>query len=643
MIDNIEELKKKLNELTAAYDQGTPKVSDKEWDDLYFQLQKAEQEQGAAATDSPTQSISYEFVTELNKVEHNHKMLSLDKTKNIADVKAFINNHTYAAMPKMDGLTCSLRYLNGELVSAETRGNGFIGEDVTHNAKVIISIPKLIDYKDELVVDGEIICRVADFQEFSDLYANPRNFAAGSIRLLDARECAKRKLTFVAWDVIKGMDDEDNFCERLDDLTRLGFVVVPHIESMTPDFDDDIFYIKNAAAELYSYPIDGIVFKFNSVSYGKEQGETSHHFKNAIAYKFYDETYPSILRNIEWTMGRSGVLTPVAVFDPVDIEGSVVERASLHNINIMGQILEFPFVGQKIEVYKANQIIPQILKGEEANPSADLPFLKAPAHCPYCGGPTTVNMDSDTLICMNPDCEGKLINRLDHFCGKKGLDIKGLSKVTLEKLIDFGYIDNLVDIFKLKEHYNDWINKYGFSEISVTKILNSIDESRICTLEAFISSLGIPLIGKTASKEICKHVDTYWEFRELVDMHYDFSAFDGFADSRCDTLWKYDYTQADMIYDYLIVSNPKETVSTNQTLAGKTVVITGKLHNYNNRAAIQADIEARGGKVGSSVTKATTCLINNDNTSQSAKNLSALKLNIPILTEEEFISTYLTN
>ena len=275
---NENDLKNLLDKLTDDYDQGHPSVSDKEWDDLYFQLENPDE-----------LDIHYDFVTKLEKINHNHKMLSLAKTKSIEEVSAFINKHPYIAMAKMDGLTCSLRYVNGELVSAETRGDGFIGEDVTHNAKVIPSIPNKINYQDELIVDGEVICNYKDFEKFADEYRNPRNFATGSIRLLDASECANRNLTFVAWDVIKGFDDIELLSTKLNNLNFLGFIIVPNVDSAYyDDFQDDIDYITNSSKTLL-YPIDGVVFKFNNIAYGKEQGETAHHFKNAIAYKFYDE------------------------------------------------------------------------------------------------------------------------------------------------------------------------------------------------------------------------------------------------------------------------------------------------------------------------------------------------------------------
>lgn len=366
-IKRMEELIDQLNNATRAYDEGKPYMSDHEWDRMYFELSNLEKELNFAYSNSPTQNIHFQTVSALKKVVHNHPMLSLEKTKSLEDIAKFIGKKSYLAMCKMDGLTCSLRYYNGKLVNAETRGNGVEGEDILHNALVIPSIPKYIDYKDELIVDGEIICRLDTFSNmFAGEYKNARNFAAGSIRLLDSKECHQRNLTFVAWDVIKGYKDEDELFWKLNALTQLGFTVVPHIAIYLNEYVKEVVSeetIKELVkeAEENAYAIDGIVFKFNDVEYGKSLGATEHHFRNAMAFKFYDETYPTILKDIEWTMGRTGVLTPIAILEPIDIDGSTVSRASLHNVDIMGQTLHgCGWKGQKVLVSKRNMIIPQI-------------------------------------------------------------------------------------------------------------------------------------------------------------------------------------------------------------------------------------------------------------------------------------------
>lgn len=354
---------RKLNQATIAYDEGAPIISDKEWDDMYFKLVDLEKETGEILPNSPVHSIPFEVVSELKKVEHNHPMLSLDKTKDLTVVESFIKGHDWIAMAKMDGLTCSLRYINNKLVSAETRGNGIIGEDITHNAMVIPSIPKTIYTQEEVIVDGEIICTYKDFENFKDIYKNPRNFASGSIRLLDSEECHKRHLTFVAWDIVKG-GPHKYLSQNLAWAITQGFEITHSFINKDTPLNEVIDIIKKRS-KTSSYPIDGIVFKYDNIEEYNKAGRTDHHFKGGIAYKFYDETYPTRLRHISWTMGRTGVLTPVAVFDPVEIDGTEVSRASLHNVSIMKEILGTPYIGQKIQVVKMNQIIPQIVNAEK--------------------------------------------------------------------------------------------------------------------------------------------------------------------------------------------------------------------------------------------------------------------------------------
>jgi len=355
----------KLNHYTDLYDQGHPEISDKEWDELYFTLKQEEEKTGVIYPDSPTQHIHYKSVSKLNKVTHDHPMLSLDKTKDIQEIKEFLKTQPFVTMFKMDGLTCSLTYEHGELIKAETRGNGIIGEDILHNAKVVKNIPLEIPYEERLVVDGEIICRKDDFIPFQKEYKNPRNFASGSIRLLSSEECKKRNLSFVAWEMIEGYSNIKEFWRRLEQLHNIGFTIVPMVYDKQ-QIDEALEIIKEQFKEEHAiYPIDGYVFKFNDVDFGKKQGQTDHHLKNAIAYKLYDETYETNLKNIEWTMGRTGVLTPVAVFDPIDIDGSTVERCSLFNLSVLKEKLGQPYIGQKIWVCKKNQIIPYIEKAEK--------------------------------------------------------------------------------------------------------------------------------------------------------------------------------------------------------------------------------------------------------------------------------------
>ena len=633
-LSKIKELVEKLNYYTKLYDEGRPEISDKEWDDMYFELQKIERESGIYLEDSPTQRINFQVVNKLNKVEHNHPMLSLDKTKDINEIQKFIYYNDYIAMAKMDGLTCSLKYVNGKLVSAETRGNGLIGEDILHNALQVKNIPKRIDFQDELIVDGEIICTYENFKEFESEYKNPRNFASGSIRLLDSKESSMRRLSFIAWDCISGLEGVEKLSTKLLKLNVLGFTVVPFMAGEY-SIDDTISTIQSIAQEA-GYPIDGIVYKYDIISEYEAAGKTDHHFKGGLAYKFYDEEYETILRDVEWTMGRTGVLTPVALLEPINIDGSEVSRASLHNISIMDE-LGIRYQDTKVMVYKANMIIPQISKalpyeGEIAS------LINIPAVCPICGEPTIIKGENGVrvLYCSNPSCEGKLINRLDHFFGKKGLDAKGLSKATFEKLIDWGWIENIKDVFKLKEHKKEWEKMQGFGEKSVEKILQAIEDCKSCSLDAVISAAGIPLIGKTVGKDLSKRFGSYSEFREAVESGFDFTSFGGYGWEMHKAISDFDYSELDYIVDnYLQI---KEDIKEDNELKLKdlTFCVTGKVHIWKNRDSLSAFIESLGGKVTGSVSKNTNYLINNDINSTSAKNKKAQELDIPILSEEDF-------
>ena len=628
----------KLNYYTKMYDEGHPEISDREWDDMYFQLQSAERFYNVYYEDSPTQRVNYQVVNELNKVEHNHKMLSLDKTKDTDVVSSFIGSQPYLAMLKMDGLTCSLRYIGGKLVSAETRGNGLVGEDILHNALVVKNIPNKIDYTEELIVDGEIICKYSDFEKFSNEYANPRNFASGSIRLLDSAECAKRNLSFVAWEVVKGLED-NSFSKKLNSLSLLGFTVVDNV--ITKNYEEDIKLLKYFA-EQKGYPIDGIVFKFDDVEYGKSLGETGHHFKNAIAYKFYDEEYETTLLDIEWTMGRTGVLTPVAILNPIDIEGTEVSRASLHNISIMEELLKYaPFKGQKVYVYKANMIIPQISRSEELFMDTvvdKFEYIHIPETCPICGGATKIVQENESkvLMCDNPQCEGKLVNRIEHFFGKKGLDAKGISKATIEKLISWGWVESITDIFELSKHAKEWKNIQGFGEKSVTNILESIERSKSCALESIISAAGIPLIGRTVARDLAKRFNTYEDFRDAIRNGFDFTKFDGYGYEMHKAISTFNYTELDNIVEnYLTIEKNNDIINV-EKLKDLTFCITGKVHIWKNRDELSKEIEKLGGKVTGSVSKNTNYLINNDVNSTSAKNNKAKELGVQIISEEDF-------
>lgn len=635
---------KQLNEATEFYDKGTPIMSDKQWDNIYFDVKEFEDRTDIVAKNSPTQGIYYEVVSQLRKVDHNHLMLSLDKTKDINVLKSFIGKHDITLMAKADGLTCSLWYKNGILYRAETRGNGITGEDITHNAAVIASIPNKIGADDDFVIDGELICLADDFAYVGEGYKNPRNFTSGSARLLDAKECAKRGLTFVAWDVIRGFDEFTTLSHKLDRLEDFfGFYTIPRIVN-PENLEDSIEEIREHCIRT-GFPIDGVVVKYDNVEEYEACGRTDHHFKGGLAYKFYDETYSTRLKTIAWTMGRTGVLTPTAVFDPIEIDGTTVEKASLHNVGIMRDLLgECAYVGEPLEIYKANQIIPQVASaGPKHNYGEVIAAGGVSAHdviekCPICGHPVVYK--DDFVYCDNPNCDGKLINRLDHFLGKKGLDIKGLSKKTLEKLVDWEWITCLEDIFTLKDHRNEWIKVSGFGMKSVDKILDAIEQGRHTDLYRVISAIGINNIGSTASIMLADYFKTWEAFRKAVDDKFDFTYLPNFGTIADYDLNNFDYSEIDSIVEKYLIINEIGTAAapTEKILSGLVFVVTGKLHHYKNRDELKAEIESLGGKVTGSVSSKTNYLINNDTTSGSAKNQSAKRLGIPIISEDEFIA-----
>ena len=644
-VKEIRELIDKLNKYTKAYDEGHSLISDKEWDDSYFLLQTKEREYGIIYPDSPTQVIHFETKSKLDKVIHDQPpMLSLDKTKDINVISSFVKGHDWFGMFKMDGLSCRLIYEDGKLIQASTRGNGIEGEDITHNVLVMSNVPKSIPNLELTIVDGEIICDLDTFnKKFSKDYANPRNFASGSIRQLSNKESASRCLSFVAWDLIKGCDDIDFNFWRLEKLDDWGFDTVPRVGDA--ETIEDAITILDGMRNEYPYsicPIDGYVFKFESKKFGESLGRTEHHFSNALAYKFYDEEYETNLRDIEWSIGRTGVLTPVAIFDPVEIDGTTIERASLHNFSVMTDIVgAHPYRGQKIKVVKMNMIIPQLVWADKNEENVNWDNLIKLTSCPICGGSLEIKDNNGviTVWCDNPSCEGKLINRVDHYCGKKGLDIKGLSIKTIGKLIDWGWINELKDIYGLAKYRTEWISKAGFGTASVDKILKAIDGARRCTsLEAFISAIGIPLVGRTVSKEIIKYYDTWEDFRSAVGG--DWTTFDGFGPEISKAINSFNYSEADVIAAMLAFQQPEVQTNVAQAAAiqGKAFCVTGKITHFKNRAELQADIEKSGGRLVSSVTSKTDYLITNTPESGTAKNVSAKKLGIPVITEEEYLN-----
>lgn len=632
-IEKIKELTGLLNKASDTYyNTGNTIMEDREFDALVEELRKLEQETGFVMVTSPTHNVGYDVKSELQKVTHNHPMLSLAKTKDWNEFIQYFWHKDVIGMLKMDGLTCSLRYINGELVSAETRGNGEIGEDILHNIKTVKTVPQKIPYKDELIVDGEIICTYDDFKPFSTEYKNPRNFASGSIRLLDSNECAKRPLTFVAWNVIKGFEEENSFLKKLVMTEKQGFTVVPWTSSF--DWDAKEFLIEQA--KKYGYPIDGLVGRFDDIKYGESLGATSHHSNAAYAFKFGDETYETTLRGVEWNTTRTGIIAPVAIFDEIDLDGALTTRATLHNLSIIEQ-LELG-IGDTITVYRSNMVIPKIDDNLTRSNT-----LKIPTICPCCGKPTEVKYtdNSKVLMCTNPDCAAKKLARFTHFVSRKCMNIDGLSERTLEALISNNLIKNFRDIYHLNEHLDKLYTIDGMGKKSVENLLNSIEKSRDVKLENFIAALGIPNIGLSAAKAISKKFNgSHYDFVQALSSGYDFSQIDDFGEITNKSLHDWWDSKDPMVALLPIEVNfiTDEAQNSSVNLNGKSFCITGGLTHYANRDALVKAIDDNGGKYVSSVSKKTDYLINNDKTSTSGKNKKAIDLNIPIISEEDFIN-----
>lgn len=643
-IDLIKELNKASN---AYYNSGNPIMSDQEYDLKLEELIAFEAKNNIVLSSSPTQHVGAIILSSLKKVSITPKpMLSLDKCHSNEEVADFANGQEMIAMIKLDGLSVRIKYNNGKLISANTRGNGVEGTDITEHIKQFQNVPLEISYKNELIIDGEAIIKISDFEEINknNEFKNPRNAAAGALNVLDTQLVKERKLSFIAWDVIVG-SNYNLLSEKLAEIQSYGFEIVYFITN-TPT--DEIKSANNIIMSFKDeYPCDGVVWKFNDTKYGDSLGSTTHHFRNGIAWKPEIEVVESTLKNIDWTMGRTGVLTPVAVFEPVELDGSIIERASLHNLSIMRSVLHGNgWVGQKIKIFKANMIIPQILSAEDDNEHTK-PYIEQRVYCPICGKPLCEHgTDSIFLICTNPNCEGKLINHLDHFCGKKGLDIKGLSKATLEKLIDWDWVKEFHDIFELKSHRDEWISKHGFGIKSVDNILEAIENIRTSDipLERYISAIGIPLIGLSQAKELAKHFKDFPSFVHATedDSNFNFYTIDGFGPERVGSILNFDYDEA-IFAGAALAKWPASTVEEDNlnNLKDIVVVITGSLKQYKNRAALQSEIESRGGRVSSAVSAKTNYLINNDNTSTSSKNIAAKRLGVEIINEENFIKKFL--
>jgi len=639
----IQELVARLNAASYAYYQEDREImSDLEYDKLYDELVQLEKTTGIVLAGSPTRKVGYEVVSGLNKVAHDFPMLSLDKTKDPEALASFLGKEVGLLSWKLDGLAIALKYENGELQQAITRGNGTIGEDVTHNAKVFANIPLTVPFKEKFIVRGEAVIPFAEFEIINEneevKYKNPRNLCSGTVRQLDSKVVATRRVLFYALQLLGG-----NFSlksEQLAWIADLGFDVA-HFEKVTAD--TVIHVIDKFKNKILTEPIasDGLVLTYDDIAYSESLGATSKFPRDSLAFKWQDELVETTLLNIEWNTSRTGLINPVAVFEPVEIEGSVVGRASLHNVSIL-RALELS-VGDRITVYKANMIIPQVAE----NLTRKQKDVLIPTNCPVCNGKSEVIGDPETLYCTNSSCPSQKIQSLSHFVSRDGMNIAGLSEQTLEKFSEAGFIADYIDLFAISKYKDEIIEMEGFGQKSYDKLIVAIEASKDIALPNFIHALGIKHVGLANAKLLCAYFghDPIKITEACTSESYleDILEIKGFGEAISHSLHEYFSNESNIelfqrSLGLLRLKTP--TPSDLATLSGLTFVITGDVNQFPNRKALQEFIENRGGRVSASVSAKTSYLINNDATSTSGKNKKATQLDVPILTEDDFVKGF---
>ena len=642
----MKELIPQLRQAAKAYYQESREImSNLEYDRLYDELLALEKKTGVILSGSPTQKVGYEVLSELPKEAHESPMLSLDKTKDREALREFVGEHPTLLSWKLDGLTIVLTYENGELVKAVTRGNGEIGEVITNNAKTFVNIPGRIQYTGTLIVRGEALIRYSDFEELNkqenveEQYKNPRNLCSGSVRQLNNEITAKRRVHFYAYNIIS-IGDEISFTKKKEGLSWLvkqGFEVAPYREVSASNIEDMITYFSNYVKQS-DLPSDGLVLTFDDVAYSATLGRTAKFPHDSIAFKWQDELVETTLREIEWSASRTGLINPVAVFDAVELEGTTVSRASVHNVSILKELKLG--IGDKILVYKANMIIPQIAENLTGSDNVEIPKV-----CPVCGHPTEIRQMNEvqTLYCTNEKCPAKEIKAYTLFVSRDALNIDGLSEATLEKMIDQGFIHEYADLFRLDRYKEVITQMEGFGEKSYQNMIDSIEAARHTTLPRLIYGLGIAGIGVANAKVLCRYFDYDLEKMQSADTET-LSAIPGVGEVLAGAFTEYmsdaeNLEQIEHLKQFLTIEVPQVDENA-QTLSGMSFVVTGSLNHYASRNDLKEVIEERGGKVTGSVTGKTTCLINNDITSTSSKNKKAKELQVPILTEEDFLKTY---
>ena len=640
----IEELVELLNKANYAYEQENREImSNFEYDALYDELKSLEEETGFVMAQSPTVNAGYEVLSELPKERHVAPMLSLDKTKDVDALAAFLGDKEGILSWKMDGLTNVLTYQNGELVKALTRGNGEIGENITNNARVYKNIPLKIPYQGELVLRGESIITYSEFErinaEIEDVtakYKNPRNLCSGSVRQLNNKITAERNVLFYVYSLITVGDDMQfaTRSEQLEWLKSLGFTCVEQRKVTKDTVHDAVAYFAGQV-EKNDFPSDGLVLCFDDIEYARSLGRTAKFPRDSIAFKWKDETARTKLVEIEWSASRTGLINPVAIFEPVELEGTTVSRASIHNVSIM-ENLQLG-IGDEIEVYKANMIIPQIAVNHTKSGTAT-----PPCQCPVCGEKTKVSTEGDVkvLYCTNPECLAKKIKSFSLFVSRDAMNVEGLSEATMEKWINEGFLTEPADLFKLAAHKEAIVTMEGFGEKSYENMIASIEKAKTTTVERLLYSLGIPNIGVATAKLITKAFEADIEkirYATAVELTEISGIGDVMAEAYVEFFAKEEnQKQLDHILEEIRLEKPESAAEA--SLTGKTFVVTGSVFEFKNRNELKAFIEERGGKVAGSVSKNTDYLINNDNMSSSSKNKTAKELGIPIITEKEFLS-----
>ena len=661
-MDKMKELVDRLNRYRDAYyNQNESLISDKEYDALFDELAALERETGIVYALSPTATVGYAAVSKLRKVSHSHPLLSLGKTTDIGEFSAYFEGKPLSLMGKMDGLTASLCYRGGALISAESRGNGEVGEDITHNVRTFSNLPQRIPFAGELILDGECIIDYPTFRAIirreNTPYKNPRNLVSGTVRQLDSRIAAGRNVRFIAWKLHSARDEMGNpipnvgtYSASFSFLAGLGFEVVPH-RYLPNQFDSEKERQDALNREMEDlqqqcaakgYPIDGIVGAFDDVAYGLSLGSTGHHPKHSLAFKFYQDRNETVLRQIEWNTNRTGQVNPVAIFDPVEIDGTTVSRASLNNVSIIKE-LELG-LEDTITVIKANQIIPMVTDNLTRSGS-----YRFPTHCGSCGQALELRNDNgrEMLYCVNPDCPAIRLDQITYFVSRDAMNILGLSQERLKVLMDRGFVRDFGDIYHLSEHREELEELERFGKDSVKNMLDSIEESRNCRLTNVLTAIGIPNIGKNNAKLLAAHCfavkkgNPLETFLELAQREFDWTVLDGFGEvmsAGINRFVKENLNRIRPLIDLLNIADETPREEASAGLAGQTFCITGKLNHFPNRDALVEQIEKLGGKVVTGVSAKTNYLITNDKDSGSSKNQKAAKFGTKIISEAEFLA-----